>query len=113
MGTTHGATYDKEFSHLAFSWWTVQWEMPKGFESKDALEICTLERILWRSVGDLAEGELIPIREATKEVDAVTYTWGDEVSGSTLAMVLNLVLFGISLGDLGDTNFWRRDCKYI
>lgn len=60
--------------NLAFSWWTVQWEMPKGFENKDALEVCTLERILWRSVGDLAEGEFIPVREATKEVNAVTYT---------------------------------------
>lgn len=59
--------------NLAFSWWTVQWEVPKGFDSKHAW-LCTSERIVWRSVGDLAEGELIPVREATKEVVAVTYT---------------------------------------
>lgn len=45
---------------------------------KQGCLVMYFRRILWRSVGDLAEGELIPVGRPWK-LAAITYTWGDTV----------------------------------
>lgn len=67
-GEQSWGTSDDTTRHLAFTLWTTESE---AFESKDD-RLCVLERSFGRNVEGWSEGELIPVRETTDVVIAVT-----------------------------------------